>query len=65
MCFSDLKNIDTRLEGVVMNMNKIYGFSGAQVGAAKNLAWVFFRNGYAKRIKNAREDKNIKTKQWQ
>lgn len=41
------KQVDKEIaEPVVSRLDKTLGFSGAQVGAAKNLAWNIVRNGW-------------------
>lgn len=42
----DVEKLEKICAPIIDKLNKHYGYSGAQVGAAKNIAACFYRNGY-------------------
>jgi hypothetical protein len=47
---------------VVHRLDKTFGFSGAQVGAAKNIASVYLKQGYAKGLGMVDADRRIQVR---
>jgi hypothetical protein len=46
-------------EPIVSDLDKSFGFSGAQVGAAKTVVWQFLKYGYAEMMAKAPKDRKI------
>lgn len=59
----ELKNFPEAYEKfvdeVVTNLDKEYGFSGSQVGAARHTAFQFIRYGYAEMMNKLDDDRKI------
>lgn len=50
------------VDEIVSEMNGSYGFSGAQVGAAKRVAYQFIKYGYSKMMNSLEDGRHIMTR---
>lgn len=56
----DEKDFEKWGKATISRINEdCYGFSGAQVGAAKTIAWRIFRDGYGPTLRSAPKDRLI------
>ena len=53
------KAFETLAEPIIDELDQTYGYSGAQVGVAKNLAYHFITQGYNKSIHTMKKDRLI------